>query len=104
MRFQDLPSGQGRVLPGRHIALYRDDEGGLHAVSSVCTHRSCDVGWNETEKVWDCPCHGSRFAGTGEVLRGPALKPLAVLPIPEGDLIPDGTSAEEDDVRASSNP
>jgi Rieske Fe-S protein len=84
MPFQDLSSGQGRVLPEQRIALYRDDRGELHAMSSVCTHKACDVGWNETEKVWDCPCHGSRFAATGEVLRGPALKPLAVVPIPEG--------------------
>jgi Rieske Fe-S protein len=82
MSYDDLPNGTGRVLRDQHTALYRDPRGELHAISSICTHRGCDVDWNEEDKVWDCPCHGSRFAPTGAVLRGPALKPLAPVDTP----------------------
>lgn len=83
MSHEDLPKGQGRLLPDRHIAMYRDETGLLHAMTSVCPHRGCDVNWNGAEKVWDCPCHGSRFAASGSVLRGPAMQPLAPVKIPE---------------------
>ena len=43
--YDDLQKGEGKLLADRRIALYRDRDGGLHALSSVCPHRGCDVGW-----------------------------------------------------------
>ena len=70
--------GQGKIVQrnNRKVAAYRDAGGKLSLCSPVCTHLQCIVEWNGAEKTWDCPCHGSRFAATGEVLSGPAEKPL----------------------------
>lgn len=75
----ELPPGSGQVarIEGERLAVSRDAEGALHAVSAVCTHLGCIVSWNDSEQSWDCPCHGSRFSATGEVLQGPATAPLA---------------------------
>jgi glycine/D-amino acid oxidase-like deaminating enzyme/nitrite reductase/ring-hydroxylating ferredoxin subunit len=74
----DVPAGSGRVVTigGRPCAVYRDDDGQVSAVSAECTHRGCLVAFNDTEKTWECPCHGSRFATDGAVLDGPANRPL----------------------------
>jgi glycine/D-amino acid oxidase-like deaminating enzyme/nitrite reductase/ring-hydroxylating ferredoxin subunit len=61
------------------IAAYRDEQGKLHERSAICPHLGCVVGWNPTEKTWDCPCHGSRFSKFGEVLSGPANSALPAI-------------------------
>lgn len=75
-----LEPGEGRVvrLHGHRTALFRDDDGTLHAHAPACTHMGCEVHFNDAEQSWDCPCHGSRFdARDGSVLEGPAVRPLA---------------------------
>jgi Rieske Fe-S protein len=75
----EIRPGEGKTirLRGERLAVYRDAQGSLHAVSSVCTHLGCLVKFNNAEKTWDCPCHGSRFGVDGAVLDGPATRPLA---------------------------
>ena len=74
----EIAPGEGRLLrlEGRKTAVYRDDEGRVHALSPVCTHMGCHVGWNPAERSWDCPCHGSRFSAEGAVIQGPATRDL----------------------------
>ena len=74
----DLPPGEARVVRSGlgKVGVYRDEAGGLHAVSLRCTHLGCLTRWNDAERSWDCPCHGSRFDADGQVLAGPAVKPL----------------------------
>lgn len=75
---EEVGAGEGHILKidGRHVAAFRDEEGNLHTVSAVCTHLGCMLGWNATDRTWDCHCHGSRFDIKGEVLHGPAVTPL----------------------------
>lgn len=61
---------------GKVYGVYRDGTGGLYAVSPVCPHRGCALEWNDDEKTWDCPCHGSRFDYTGKRLFHPAKAAL----------------------------
>lgn len=67
------------------IAVRRQGSGYL-ALLALCTHRSCEL--SALPQSYDCPCHGSRFDLSGEVLEGPAERPLPQLPV-----ILDGTSA-----------
>lgn len=75
---EQLPLGEGRIakVDGQRLAVFRDHDGALHAVSAICTHQGCQVSFNPVERSWDCPCHGSRFGIDGQVLDGPAKKPL----------------------------
>lgn len=75
---EEILVGEGAIctLNGRKVAAYHGSDGVLHYLSPVCTHMNCLVGWNATEKSWDCPCHGGRFDATGKVLNGPPVVDL----------------------------
>ena len=81
----DIAHGEAKVVKyeGESIALYKDEEGNLHAVNPACTHINCMVGWNTAEKTWDCPCHGSRFSVDGVMLTAPARKDLEKIDLRE---------------------
>jgi Rieske Fe-S protein len=76
------PGGFLKLRPeGWDLPLYvlRDEEGGYAAVSPICTHLGCVV---EIEgRALVCPCHGSTYARTGEVVRGPAERALRRFPV-----------------------
>ena len=73
----ELKHGEGKVVEedGKSFAVF-NDAGTIKKFSAACTHLACNVEWNAGEKTWDCPCHGSRFHPTGEVLQGPAKRNL----------------------------
>lgn len=60
-------------------AVYRDHNGAEHRCSAVCPHLGCIVHWNNLEKVWDCPCHGSRFDAYDHVINRLAISDLRPL-------------------------
>jgi nucleotide-binding universal stress UspA family protein len=75
----DIGNGEGGLVEigGDVVAVYRDQAGTLHHLNPKCTHMGCTVGWNNADKTWDCPCHGSRYAPDGDVIHGPAKKALS---------------------------
>jgi glycine/D-amino acid oxidase-like deaminating enzyme/nitrite reductase/ring-hydroxylating ferredoxin subunit len=78
VKLSDIKTNEARIIEIERdkFGAYRDANDDLHVVSATCTHLGCIVKWNEDEKSWDCPCHGSRFNYKGEVLNGPAIKNL----------------------------
>ena len=81
----NIGAGEGGVIEheGEKLAVWRDEGGIVHAVSAKCTHKGCVVTWNNADRTWDCPCHGSMFASDGSVIHGPAVEPLTVCSVPE---------------------
>jgi glycine/D-amino acid oxidase-like deaminating enzyme/nitrite reductase/ring-hydroxylating ferredoxin subunit len=84
---QELEEGHGAVMRSgsQKIAVYKDAESILHVFSAVCPHLGCYVRWNNDEKSFDCPCHGSRFSCEGKVMNGPAISDLSPLEIKATD-------------------
>lgn len=76
--FSEMAVEEGKIVKyEKHvIGVYKDGNGSIHAVNSICPHVKCTVAWNASEKSWDCPCHGSRFSYDGTMLTAPAVKDL----------------------------
>ena len=87
-----IQKGEGKITKwqGHRCGVYKDENGELHIISPRCTHLKATLNWNDDEKTWDCPWHGSRFSVDGEVLNGPAISSLASYS-KEGERITDET-------------
>ena len=74
----ELEKDEGKIveLEGKRYGAYRDKKGELHIVDITCTHIGCELKWNNAERSWDCPCHGSRFTFEGDIIEGPAVTKL----------------------------
>ena len=68
--------------------LLFDRDGQAWAVSRRCTHLGCTINYHEVENLLECPCHQSRFAPNGQLLRGPANRPLRRYTVRKADKPP----------------
>jgi len=74
------PGSVSHILAGRFY-ISRLEDGKLLALWQRCTHLGCTVPWREDEGQFHCPCHSSIFNTVGEVVSGPAPRPLDIFPI-----------------------
>ncbi len=72
---KDIKEGTGKIVMynGKKVGAYKDKNGICYLVNPICTHLKCELQFNQTDKTWDCPCHGSRFTYKGQVINNPAL-------------------------------
>ena len=61
-----------KTINGKNVGIYIDENNKEHIVYNLCPHMKCSLIFNEIEKTWDCPCHGSRFDIDGNVIEGPS--------------------------------
>lgn len=75
---EDIPKDSGSVMREGILktCVYHDLQDNFEKKSAICTHLGGIVHWNDIEKTWDCPCHGSRFNTKGKVIEGPAISDL----------------------------
>lgn len=84
---KDLKPGEGGIVyyNGEKIGAYVSEDAfgdtfqkqlKIYAVKPYCKHLGCELSWNQLEKTWDCPCHGSRYDYTGKLITEPSRKDL----------------------------
>ena len=73
-----IQEGEGKIVEvnGQKIGIYKDKEGEIYKVDPICKHLGCELSWNNLDKTWDCPCHGSRYDYKGNLIYGPSVKNL----------------------------
>lgn len=73
-----IQEGQAKIVEvkGQKIGIYKNNEGEIFKVNPMCKHLGCELSWNNLEKTWDCPCHGSRYDYKGNLIYGPSVKNL----------------------------
>ncbi len=80
-RVEEFAAGSVNLVKAGRFFLYRLDDGSFLALWQRCTHLGCSVPWAEAEDQFHCPCHGSLYDKKGEVLGGPAPRPLDIFPV-----------------------
>lgn len=83
MNLDEIQNNSGSIVEvdGKKVGIYKDANGKIYAVKPICTHLGCQLSWNDVDKTWDCPCHGSRFNYEGKNILDPAYKDLEKIKI-----------------------
>ena len=83
MSFDEIQNDSGSIIEinNQKVGIYKSSDGEIFAVKPMCAHLGCLLSWNDVDKTWDCPCHGSRFNFDGKNLYDPAFKDLEIYDI-----------------------
>lgn len=83
LSLEELKIGEGGIVSynGKKIGAYKKSENEIIAVKPYCKHLGCQLSWNQLEKTWDCPCHGSRYDYMGNIITEPTKKKLEIIEI-----------------------
>lgn len=73
---ENFQPGSVTFIKEQKVYIVRAKEGYFYAVSAVCTHLGCITSWKAERGIIACPCHGSKFTLNGNVIEGPAPRPL----------------------------
>ena len=75
---KNIKRGEGKIIKieGEKVGVYKDENNNIYAIKPYCSHLGCELSWNNLEKIWDCPCHGSKFNYDGKNIYDPAIKNL----------------------------
>lgn len=78
-QLREIAPGHGGVVlwKGQKVGAYHREDGHYYLVSTRCPHMGCQLAWNQAERSWDCPCHGSRFSYDGKRIDPPACRSLS---------------------------
>ena len=95
----EYPAGKvsTRWMKDRGVWIIRTDHG-IYAFLAICRHLGCIPNWIEEERLFKCPCHGSNYNIEGDVVGGPAPRPLFRLGVSyalDGQLIIDKSVKED---------
>ncbi|MBO5349282.1 MAG: FAD-dependent oxidoreductase [Clostridia bacterium] len=73
-----VENGQGKIVQvdNQKVGVYKSETGEVFTVKPVCTHLGCELYFNNHDKIWECPCHGSKFSYEGKALEVPGIKDL----------------------------
>ena len=58
------------------VVTFKNEQGKIYKINPICKHLGCELVWNNLDKTWDCPCHGSRYDYKGKLIYGPSVKDL----------------------------
>lgn len=78
---EQVGNDEGKIveIDGEKVGVYKDKEGKIFKIKPVCQHLGCELSWNNLDKTWDCPCHGSRYDYKGNLIYGPSVKNLETI-------------------------
>lgn len=78
VELDDIKMGEGKIIEvnKKKVGVYKANNGQIFKVKPICTHLGCELYFNNIDKVWECPCHGSKFTYDGKSIEVPSNKNL----------------------------
>lgn len=77
-KIDDIKIGEGKIVEigSKKVGIYKSNDGEIYKVKPYCTHLGCELHFNNIDKIWECPCHGSKFTYDGKTIEVPSNKDL----------------------------